>query len=389
MLSLARAVVAGAAVLAAVSPSAAKGVSLDGVETIFSFGDSYSTVGYSPKDGVHDLPLLGGTTAGGFNWVQYLAFSSALTNHSYYDLAQSGATVNSSVLKHEAASPLSFEEQVDLWEDFFVGDEAEVKWQPETALFTAFFGINDMGYTGLQHQNATEKIPQVVSSYENLISKLYEDGARKFLLLTMPSTFRAPYIRSFGPDMVKTFESNTASFLAQLKTAISDLAARYPDASLARFDVQPFLDPILDDPKAFNLTIGDSSCPAYWNTHDPERNSDTCEAALKDYVWLDDYHPTWSVHKLLAESIQEFLADESAQASALASFDAVATSSTAEASSTGSTDAIAPMERRGRHGANRRRRPLHGGSARARRMAWTPQLLAERAKMRRRWAGLA
>lgn len=234
-------------------------------------------------------------------------------------------------------------------------------------------------------------------------------AARKFLLLTMPSTFRAPYIRSFGPDMVKTFESNTASFLAQLKTAISDLAARYPDASFARFDVQPFLDPILDDPKAFNLTIGDSSCPAYWNTHDPERNSDACEAALKDYVWLDDYHPTWSVHKLLAESIQEvcpasranrpslhadcpslqFLADEPAQASALASFDAVATSSTAEASSTGSTDAIAPIERRGRHGANRRRRPLHGGSARARRMAWTPQLLAERAKMRRRWAGLA
>lgn len=36
MLSLARAVVAGAAVLAAVSPSAAKGVSLDGVETMYA-----------------------------------------------------------------------------------------------------------------------------------------------------------------------------------------------------------------------------------------------------------------------------------------------------------------------------------------------------------------
>ncbi|GAA5999815.1 hypothetical protein JCM10207_005924 [Rhodosporidiobolus poonsookiae] len=392
---------ASAAFLAVLAPVQAQtnssAISFDSIETIFSFGDSYSTVGYDPRDGVTDLPLLGGTTSGGLNWVEYLALSSSLTNNSYYDFARSGATVNNSVVVAASDAPPAFLDQEALFEQYFVGDGKEVQWNSETSLFTVFFGINDIGFISLQSKNATELIPQVVGSWQRLVTKLYANGARNFLFVLVPPTWRTPYVRSFGSDMIDTFVANIEDYTMRISAVAAAVPTLLPGSQVAIFDPKPLFHAILDTPAAFgfNKTVAGHSCGLYWNHHEPELDIADCDAPLKDYIWMDDYHPTWSVHKLLAGKISDFLSDPAAQSAALnAATDAAliaagftttppTTSSVAPASETSSsapavetTEAAASVEKRHRH---KLYRPHHRVSRELHRMM---------VRKRREWSGL-
>jgi phospholipase/lecithinase/hemolysin len=157
----------------------------------------------------------------------------------------------------------------------------------------------------LRNLNATELIPAVVSSWHNLISSLYASGARNFLVLTVPPTQRTPYIRSFGADMVANVEANIALYTTLQNDAFASLSTQYPDASFVKFDTHPLFDAVLDTPTTFGFTVADRSASVYWNQHNPEADSQLGDAPLREYVWADDYHPSWPVHKLLAEAVAE------------------------------------------------------------------------------------
>jgi phospholipase/lecithinase/hemolysin len=157
----------------------------------------------------------------------------------------------------------------------------------------------------LRNLNATELIPAVVSSWHALVSSLYASGARNFLILAVPPTQRTPYIRSFGVEMVANVEANIALYIALQNDAFVSLSTQFPDANFVKFDTQPLFDAVLDTPTTFGFTVADRSASVYWNQHDPEADSQLADAPLKEYVWADDYHPSWPVHKLLAEAVAE------------------------------------------------------------------------------------
>ncbi|GAA5890431.1 hypothetical protein JCM8208_004871 [Rhodotorula glutinis] len=343
------------------------------VDTLFSFGDSYSTVGYKPQDGLLPLPGVGGTTSGGYNWVQYLAF---MQNASYFDFAQSAATVNNSIIhNNRGETPPSFDIQLATFEEYFAGGEPEIPWTSDKSLFTVFFGINDIGFTVLQDShNASEIVPRIVESYETSVSQLYARGARQFLLLLMPPTYRTPYIKSFGAETVAKFNSTIDLYVSTLTTAVADLTTRYPDATFVTYDTAPMFNSILDDAAAHGFSISSTSCWAYWNKHDPDLDLPSCEAPLADYVWMDDYHPTWGVHALVAEDIAKTLTGT--VPSIIAS---------PPDGRTISRRAAQPARK-----AFRRRRPGHGsarGSGAGAHDEAAHALMRER--MRRSWAGLA
>ncbi|GAA6051104.1 hypothetical protein JCM3770_004716 [Rhodotorula araucariae] len=400
MLGALRLAVVATALAAAVAPSlaadAGSGISFDGIDTIFSFGDSYSTVGYKPQFGLKPVPLLGGTTSGGYNWVQFLAFSHAATNQSYFDFAQSGATVNNSIIhsKHGNVPP-SFDEQVAIWNQFFGGKNAEVKWTGESSLFTVFFGINDMGYSTLRGgYNASELIPRIVASYDASISRLYEGGARKFLLVLVPPTYRSPYIRSFGESMVAQLAININQYTLALNAAISALKARFPDAVFETYDPIRLFNSVLDDAASFGFSDSTTSCLAYWNIHNPDSDVPACEAPLKEYVWADDYHPTWAMHKLLAQDMLKFLSSDATRSASLA----LPGNATGSLMPPAADEPLGTIARRGRQQRAPIRRPAHGSArAPARHEHGHGHAAAQRSgeyariveRMRRRWAGLA
>ncbi|GAA5865789.1 hypothetical protein JCM8547_002778 [Rhodosporidiobolus lusitaniae] len=390
MRSVTKVVAAAVTFFSAVSSSRAASssrISFDEIENIFAFGDSYSTVGYDPSEGLLDLPLLGGTTSGGLNCIEYLALSSPLTNNAYFDFAQSGATVDNSILCAAGDFPPSFVEQVDTFKEYFVPTPEEVGWTGENALFSVFFGINDMGYTGLQNLNATDLIPRITASWSRLVSSLYDSGARKFLIMAVPPTEKTPYIRSFGKSTIETFVENLANWRSAIDSAVDKLETKYPDASFARFNTSGVFDAVLADPKANGFTVSDRSSTECWNSHDPER---VCAGVpRREYVWNDDYHPTFAVHKILAEAVADFLSDDILPSSSLSS--SYAPSSTPSSSSTASTASPSPLplsisETR-RYRRTYRRRPAHRHS-RPSRAHEVVSLSGEVAEMRKRWAGL-
>ncbi|GAA5820703.1 hypothetical protein JCM11251_003119 [Rhodosporidiobolus azoricus] len=358
MLGLLQVAAAGAALLSVASSSRAQasagGFALDQMDTI--------AIGYDPSESVTKLPLLGGTTSGGLNWIHYLALSNDATSNSYYDFAGFGATVNNSIVQAASDAPPSFADQVKTWEEYFVkpeGEETEVEWTGENSLFTIFFGINDIGFTGFQHLNASDIIPLVVESYGNLVTKLYNGGARNFLILLMPPTWRSPYIRSFGDEMHTTFVKNIAAYTSSLEALAASLPARFAGLKVATYDTKPLFHAILDDPAAFgfNAKVADSACTAYWSKWpytEPEASLEECGAPLKEYIWMDEYHPTWTVHKLLAAGVAETLSSASTTddksslrsqiASALSSVQSAAGTAPSSAASSTAADAIAvPM----------------------------------------------
>lgn len=146
------------------------------ITSIVAFGDSYSTVSanlhnYSPslQNPVavpKEWPIYGHTSAGGPNWIYNLATSRTGDPILTYDFAVGGATVDSNFVPPFRSDIRSLNQQFD--DDFVpvLTKVSETTWSPKNALFTFFFGINDI--------NLTCKRPNLayVDEYTKLI-KLY------------------------------------------------------------------------------------------------------------------------------------------------------------------------------------------------------------------------
>ncbi|GAA5831649.1 hypothetical protein JCM11251_000781 [Rhodosporidiobolus azoricus] len=293
--------------------TSASGILLDDIDTVFAFGDSYTYDGYFPENGIDNFPGIGNTSTGGFNWIQYLttpssiydpASSSFNGNHSItlYDLAFSGATVNGSLVEGSEGTP-DFVAQVEMWEEYFeqgtgtVG--AEAPWVSNTTLFVLWFGINDVGFSYLQNIPFPSLLPPIFDTWNRLLARLYAGGARNFLILGVPPTQRTPLVQSYGEAAEAEFVQHVASYNTALATLSSALPTLYPSSRVALFDTQPFFSAILDSPRQYGFLESEVYCPAYADvSDDPMVELAECAWPMREYVWWNAYHPTWSVHRL-------------------------------------------------------------------------------------------
>ncbi|GAA5978541.1 hypothetical protein JCM5350_003133 [Sporobolomyces pararoseus] len=282
------------------------GIVLENMETMFSFGDSYTTTGYKPYEGgVRQLEGIGKTTSGGYNWVQFLAYSQPKLANSYYDLAYSGATTNNSIV---ASNVPCFIDQVNIWKDWFTKPDSEVKWQSNSTLFTVWFGINDVGFATVSNQNSTAQRPLIFATYWNVVDLLYAQGARNILFLGVPPTQRTPFVQSTNEVIVSIFEEAIAGYNAHLYEFAQTLSQKYPDMNVALFDTQGFFNAIIDQPELYGFKDSTSFCNQYsWSTNKPNDSQEICRFPLSQYVWYNSYHPSWSVHRLMASVLSEML----------------------------------------------------------------------------------
>ncbi|ORY57702.1 hypothetical protein BCR35DRAFT_283930 [Leucosporidium creatinivorum] len=300
--------------VAASTPS----ITLSSMKYIFAFGDSYTANGYNPsKSLTRNLTQLGGTSANGFNWLQYLALNNPPTNNSYFDLAAFGATVNGTLVKDNNVTVPSFIDQVGVFQRYFVPAPSSVKWQSNNTLFTLWFGINDIGFSYINDYSFPEILPQIGASYNAMISILYAAGARNFLILGVPPTQRTPLIMSFGDDAVDTVSNSISLFNVMLANYATSFTSLFPGANLVLFDTQPIFNALLDEPYKYGLTDAVGTCDDYINVDlDPLVNLPSCPWPFDQYFWKNDYHPTWVVHQLLADVVAKQLTPDVSPANA-------------------------------------------------------------------------
>lgn len=260
-------------------------------------------------------------------------------NHSYvrtYNLACGGATVASRLIHRFHPEVLSLEQQV---EDVFIplyaklcteqgspvdGDEVvpitvgvpaigaptpKDRWRPSSTLFAFFLGINDVGLS------YAEDDPSVyegdLATYADLVNLVYDAGARNFLFLTVPPVDRSPLTTRQGPD----FSAKERIHIRQWNDGVAQLAddlRRRPGATVFLYDAHAPSSTAMDDPAAFPETAvyrnTTGFCEAYsGGTDKPDSRLPECPHAVNQYLWLNDLHPTYPVHRLWARQVADML----------------------------------------------------------------------------------
>lgn len=158
---------------------------------IFS-GDSYSSTGFYIEGGFptasNPMGSGGSTTTGGLNWVgmvtEQLNSSLVLT----YDFAYYGADISNAIINTGVTTDLIA--QVGQFEDNLVPAPTEAPWTPEDLLVAVWIGVNDIGQCFWQSA-AYESCPidEALTKYFDLMQNLYKDGARNFVLNTVPRKY--------------------------------------------------------------------------------------------------------------------------------------------------------------------------------------------------------
>lgn len=296
-----------------------------GVEHLFVFGDSYSSIGFvtsgeqpSPGNPLGNPPYPGSTTANGPNWVGLLATEYNRSTILTYDLAFGGATVDNDIVEAYHSGVPSLKKQVLEW--YMPAYVVQRKfWTAQNSLFAFFIGINDVG-NSYAHGNLNGK---VMDAYAALVDHVYDTGARNFVFLNVPPVDRAPMnalnALAAGKSAEAVAKKEAGLILdwnKKLVDMVSNFSKTYPGATVFSFDTHTFYGKILDDPKSFEATKGIRNttefCAAY-REHRDELKLETyipeCGVGVHKYFWVDQLHPTVPVHNATAAEVAKLLSE--------------------------------------------------------------------------------
>ena len=155
-------------------------------------GDSYSQTGFlingalpNANNPLGNPTLPGYTTSGGKNWIGNLITTNNRTLLLNYNFSYGGATTNATIVKPFDPSVLSFIDQVTEFKNSIASKPSTTPWTSSNALFGIWIGVNDVGNSWYQ-SNVTDIFNSIMVSYFGQMQILYNAGARKFVLLSVP-----------------------------------------------------------------------------------------------------------------------------------------------------------------------------------------------------------
>ncbi|KAM0754969.1 hypothetical protein T439DRAFT_352931 [Meredithblackwellia eburnea MCA 4105] len=280
--------------------------SWDTTKNLFVFGDSWSTTGWGPAAKGANSTDYDITTANGPNWVDFLSRKYNETTVYTRNFATSGATIANEYVGIKD-HPMPFKNQVLSFEQYFSPAPATVPWQSESALFASFIGINDVGL-GYALPNQTGMHAKEFVVWTQLQERLYTAGARHFLVVNVPPTYRTPTFLNNGRDNAD-LKASLADYNTQLQANAVAFQLKHPDAVVMLFDAFESVGKLLDNA----LTTGGfknvtSNCPGYFGgTTTPTSLVPSCVNPINEYFWFDSYHPNSPAHLQIAQQVRQFL----------------------------------------------------------------------------------
>lgn len=276
-------------------------------DAIYAFGDSLTDVGnyYITTGGASPAPpYYNGQYSNGNVWLQTFATDLGLpaltpsldggTDYAYGG-AQSGTTISHTAgttdLTGTGAQIAQFQ-------------AAHATADPN-ALYTIWIGSNDLlnappSYTEAQD---AELIGQVVGNIDNSINTLTAEGAKNFLVLTVPDLGKTPAVLSAGPTASAAFSTFSASLDSVLVNGSTTLGvpslaglATGTGAHISVFDAYSNLDQTIADAAALGLTDVTDACYMVTTTG-------TVCSNPNQYLFWDPIHPTATAHALLGNQV--------------------------------------------------------------------------------------
>ena len=297
---------------------------------IYAFGDSLSDAGnvsivtalagripVSPPYYEQSYGPLGALTATVFSngptWVQDLSGLLRLGTLSpslyggtdfAYGGAETGANAGSSFTGLEI-SAISLPSQLAQF-------EASVPTPSSAALYTVSIGTNDL-YAILTTPNLSlpEMLAQVsaaVSSEASFVSDLIGRGAQNLLVVDAPDLGKMPVVTQGNDPSEDALASQLSNLYNIDLNASLETMAQGRGVGLQILPAYSLLDQAAADPSQFGLT---NATDPVWSGNFTDPNSGTLAttdpAQQNQYLFWDHYHPTSSVHALIAADAQSLV----------------------------------------------------------------------------------
>ncbi|ORZ02726.1 hypothetical protein BCR43DRAFT_482068 [Syncephalastrum racemosum] len=282
--------------------------SWNNVETVFAFGDSYTNIvgeygsiwtwDHFYKEGtVLRNPIIrGASTASGPNWIEYLTGClEGLPQNctpSLFDLAYGGATVDGSLIPPVFAHIRDLRAQIQEWQSFI---KPAVSWSTENTLVIVWIGINDISNSrqmtdqDLSFADEVRLYMRILDVYMKQLEVLYDEGLRQFMLLNVPPMDRAP---SDKPHAA-WFRQAIAIYNALLRRYLDKFRRTHRGVRVLAVNAHAYFESYLDHAAAYGFKDIENYCGS---------TSDPCLPRYQ-YFWNNGAHPTYPVHKILADDI--------------------------------------------------------------------------------------
>ena len=272
----------------------------DSILYFFNFGDSYTQNGFAynlsgplptPQNPTgHPAPGTQ-TWSLGENYVEWLTTTYNNTLIFDYDFGWGGATINDSIVSSGESSIKSFEDQVtSLFEpQFSSGDNGQVPWNGQNSIFSIFFGINDISHSCADAETQDD----LLDSYFNLCTNLYNTGARRFLFVGVPPVDRSPIGCNSNTCDPATCGNAINEFNGRLAERVAPWAQSLNGVTTSIYDYHAFLESVLNDPTQYGFN--DATCAS--------DGDGTC-------IWQDQspLHTGYAFQKLTAQDMVSKLA---------------------------------------------------------------------------------
>ena len=167
------------------------------------------------------------------------------------------------------------------------------------ALFVIEMGGNDVrdAFASGDPVIAAGILNAALSSIAANVLRLYQAGAREFLVMNVPNIALTPAVRALGPAAVGPATAATQAFnlglSGPLPNDVLDQLSLLPGSSFHLLDAFQLLNDITADPAAFGLTNVEDACVT------PDIPPFKCQKP-DDFLFWDGLHPTKVGHALLA-----------------------------------------------------------------------------------------
>jgi phospholipase/lecithinase/hemolysin len=173
------------------------------------------------------------------------------------------------------------------------------------ALYVIEMGGNDVrdAFASGDPLIAAAIVDAALDSIAANVLRLYQAGAREFLVMNVPNIALTPAVRALGPAAAGPATQATQAFNLGLSAPIVgvlDQLSALPGSSFQLLDAFQLLNDITADPTAFGLTNVEDACVT------PDIPPFKC-AKPDEFLFWDGIHPTRVGHALLAEEAASVL----------------------------------------------------------------------------------
>jgi phospholipase/lecithinase/hemolysin len=274
------------------------------VSAIYAFGDSLSDAGnaYIATGGTEPAaPYKNGEFSNGPVWVQDLAKSLGLPP---VTASLSGGTDYAVGGAISGNLPFASAGLGDLPSQLAAFHAANPVANP-TGLYTLWIGSNDLSAilaTSPTVSQAAMDVKAVINNIDTAIGTLAGEGAKDFLVLTVPDLGKTPGAIATGPLGVAAASTLSAEFDLGLAASLQGV----PGVKV--LDTYSLIDTIVAEPGAFGFSDVTDPCL----TGEVNYAGGTPCSNPNQYLFWDELHPTAAGHALVAADAFQTLAPEPA-----------------------------------------------------------------------------